>query len=67
MPVTLLTPADAAARLRISRSTLFAMMKRGQFVEPIRFGARSIRFPSDEVAAWIEERRAERDTSLSHG
>ncbi len=44
------------ARTGLSRSTLYALLARGDFVQPIRLSARTIGFLSHEVEAWIEQR-----------
>jgi len=45
-------------RTGLSRSTLYEMMKRGQFPKPIPLGARAVGFIESEVAAWIDQRIA---------
>jgi len=45
----------------LSRSTLYEMVARGRFPKPIRIGARSVAWISEEVQAWLEARIAERD------
>ena len=52
--------ADALLRLStvvaitgLSRSSLYARIKAGSFVEPIRLGARCTRFRAGDVTAWI--------------
>ena len=44
-------------------STLYDAMERHGFPRPIRIGNRSVAWIEDEVDAWIERRRAERDDS----
>jgi prophage regulatory protein len=36
-----------------SRSTVFAKVKKGEFVAPIRLGARCTRFRAGDVQAWL--------------
>lgn len=52
--------ADALLRLRtveaitgLSRSTIYARLKAGNFVEPVRLGARCTRFRAGDVQAWL--------------
>lgn len=52
--------ADALLRLRtveaitgLSRSTIYAKVKAGEFVEPVRIGARCTRFRAGDVQAWL--------------
>lgn len=57
--------ADALLRLRtveaitgLSRSTIYAKLKAGEFVEPIRLGARCTRFRAGDVQAWLAAQAA---------
>ncbi len=52
--------AEALLRLRtveaitgLSRSTIYAKLKAGQFVEPVRIGTRCTRFRAGDVQAWL--------------
>ena len=52
--------AEALLRLRtveaitgLSRSTIYAKLKAGEFVEPVRLGARCTRFRAGDVQAWL--------------
>lgn len=45
-------------RTGLSRSTLYEMMRRGDFPQPVPLGARAIGFIEAEVAAWIDGRIA---------
>jgi predicted DNA-binding transcriptional regulator AlpA len=52
--------ADALLRLStveaitgLSRSTIYAKLKAGNFVEPVRLGARCTRFRAGDVQAWL--------------
>ena len=37
----------------LSRSTIYAKLKAGEFVEPVRIGARCTRFRAGDVQAWL--------------
>lgn len=37
----------------LSRSTIYAKLKAGEFVEPVRLGARCTRFRAGDVQAWL--------------
>ena len=52
----LLKPDEVAKRLGISRRTLFSMLERKMFVQPVYLGARTMRFPDNEVEDWIMAR-----------
>ena len=52
--------ADALLRLPtvealtgLSRSTIYTLIQRQQFVEPVRLGARCTRFRAGDVQAWL--------------
>ena len=40
----------------LSTSSLYRAMRHGDFPEPLKIGARSVRWRSDEILSWIEER-----------
>lgn len=42
--------------LGLSRSTLFRMVKRGDFPRPLQIGLRAVGWRVDEVQQWIAER-----------
>jgi excisionase family DNA binding protein len=51
--MNLLTPAEAAARLQVSRRTLARLVARGLPV--VRLSARCYRIPETGLQSWIEE------------
>ena len=62
----LLTRREVEARCRLARTTLYKMMREGQFPCPIRIGARAVRWLQSEVEAWIQSRpRATGDRSAT--
>ena len=52
----LLTRRDIEARCRITRTTIYRLMRAKQFPEPIRLGPRAVRWHESEIEAWIESR-----------
>lgn len=52
----LLTRHEVEARCRIARTTLYEMMRAGQFPCPIRIGARAVRWPQSGIESWIADR-----------
>jgi prophage regulatory protein len=44
----------------VSTVTLYRWAKAGDFPQPYRIGKQAIAFDSEEVAAWLETRRAQR-------
>ena len=56
----LLTRRDVLAKARIGKSQLFALIKSGDFPQPVKFGERNTRWRSDEIDEWIESVSARR-------
>ena len=52
----LLTRHEVEARCGISRSTVYRLMRSGQFPTPIKVGPRAVRWPASEIEAWIASR-----------
>lgn len=44
-------------RTSLSRSTIYAMIRRGEFPEPIRIGARASAWSIEAVETWEQSRR----------
>lgn len=59
-PPPLVKVVEAAAMLGVSRSTLYNMLRDGDFCQPVRIGPRTVRFMRAEVVAWINARAAAR-------
>ena len=45
----------------LSRTTIWRMMKRGEFPQPVDLGSRARGWVSSEITGWIENRIAARD------
>ncbi|WP_108815667.1 helix-turn-helix transcriptional regulator [Loktanella sp. Alg231-35] len=45
-------------RTGLSRSTIYLLMKRGEFPQPIRLSARAVGWPEDAIANWLESRKS---------
>ena len=52
---------EVEATTGLSRSSLYRLAAAGQFPHPIKLGPRAVGWRADEIAAWIEQRTAERD------
>ena len=52
----LLTRPEVESRCGIARSTIYRLMRAGQFPEPVRVGPRAVRWPEHELDAWLAER-----------
>lgn len=49
---------DVAAQLKVSRSTVYAMMNRGVFPRPFKMGERKNAWTSRQVEDWIAKQEA---------
>lgn len=52
----LLRRQEVEDRCQLSRATLYRMMRQGAFPEPIKVGARAVRWPELEIEAWLSDR-----------
>lgn len=55
-PDRLLRRSEVEERCRISRSTIYALMRKGQFPQPLRISSRGVRWSQKEVDKWIASR-----------
>jgi excisionase family DNA binding protein len=60
----LLTVAEAAARLRIGRSTMYKLIAQGK-VPSIRIGSRLIRIREEDLVRTLDAARHDRQIALS--
>jgi prophage regulatory protein len=51
-------------RTGLKKSRIYQLIAAGAFPQPVRAGARAIRFVSTEVDAWVAARIAERDATI---
>ncbi len=59
-PVRMLRLPEVKQLVGLGRSTIYAMVKRGEFPAPVPLGARAVAWVSTEVTAWLEGRIATR-------
>jgi len=52
--VELLTDAELATLMKVSRRQVWKLLSMGRLPEPIRLG-RSVRWRADEIRRWIED------------
>jgi prophage regulatory protein len=52
--VNLLRRPEVEARTGLSRSSIYEWMKRGEFPQPVRLGARIVAWRESDVAEWLE-------------
>lgn len=56
----LLTAREVTALTRLSKPTVYLMLKRGEFPRQLRLGPNRVAWLKSEVLAWIEARAAAR-------
>ena len=56
MSESLLRLPDVKARVGLSRSQIYALMRAHDFPEPVALGARAIAWPSSWIDEWIADR-----------
>lgn len=54
---------EVKALTGLSKVTIWRMFNRGEFPKPIRLSPSRVGFPEDEIAAWLQARRDERDAA----
>ena len=52
----LLTRPEVETRCGIARSTIYRLMRAGEFPSPIRVGRRAVRWPEHELEKWLAAR-----------
>ena len=52
----LLRREEVETRCGIARTTIYRKMREGSFPEPLKIGARAVRWPSSEIEAWLAAR-----------
>ena len=57
MEAKILRLPEVIARTGCSRSTVYRMIGKGEFVRPVQLSERNIGFHEKEVAQWIQSRQ----------
>ena len=52
----LLTRREVESYVRLSRASIYTMMRRGAFPAPIKIGAQAVRWRKSEIDDWLEAR-----------
>ena len=52
----LISLPELIKRLKISKTSIYRMIKAGKFPRPLRLGARASRWREDEIEKWIASR-----------
>jgi prophage regulatory protein len=58
-----LTLAEVVAKVGAGKSTIYAMISRGEFPAPIKLSIRKSGWILSEVDSWIDQQRAQRDAA----
>ena len=63
----LLRREEVETRCGIARTTIYRLMRCGQFPEPIKVGPRAVRWPASEIEEWLADRpRATGEGAAAH-
>ena len=54
--MNMLTRQQVEARCGIGRTTIYRLMRTGEFPAPLRIGPRAVRWPEAEIVAWLASR-----------
>jgi len=54
--LTLLRESELRSLLKISHSTIYALIKRGLFPSPLRIGLRAVAWRESDIHGWIDAR-----------
>jgi prophage regulatory protein len=65
MTDTFLRLDDVTRITGVPRSTIYDLMKRGQFPEQIKLSDRMVAWSAAEIASWQQDRIAKRDRQLA--
>ena len=52
----LLRRPEVEAQTGLTRSTIYRLMRAGEFPEPLKLGPRAVRWRATEIESWIAER-----------
>ncbi len=54
---------EVKATVGLCRSTIYLAVSRGDFPKPIKLGPRAVGWDADEITAWLESRKAQREAA----
>ncbi|TFH72489.1 AlpA family transcriptional regulator [Gammaproteobacteria bacterium LSUCC0112] len=49
----------------LGKSTIYWLISKGEFPQPVKLGARSIGFPDTDINEWLNTRLQRRDNSIN--
>ena len=53
---SLLRRSEIEVKTGLTRSTIYRLMRAGEFPEPLKIGPRAVRWRATEIESWIAER-----------
>ena len=56
MTQKMLRRSDVEVLTGLSKSSIYAWMKRGDFPQPVKLGTRLVAWRESDIAAWLESR-----------
>jgi prophage regulatory protein len=66
-PSTLFRRPQVESMTGLKRSSIYALMKCGQFPHPVKLSARAVAWRSDDINGWIQNRTYSSTTSTIVG
>ena len=57
--------SEVIQRIKVSRSTLYSMLDRGEFPKPIKLGERKNGWTERQIGDWLAQREAEASGDLA--
>ncbi|MEQ8899540.1 MAG: AlpA family transcriptional regulator [Roseovarius sp.] len=67
MPTNILRRNAVEQLTGLSRSTLYAMMDRGEFPRPVKLSTRAVGWLSSEIDEWLQGRLEQKTVDARHG
>jgi prophage regulatory protein len=56
---------DVRERTGLATSSIYGLMSRGKFPRPVQLSERTVGWPEHDVAAWLDQRLAQRDAKAT--
>ena len=63
----LLRRGEVETRTGLARTTIYRLMRAGQFPEPVQIGPRAVRWPASEIATWVANRPRSHGAGIDRG
>ena len=56
MSTRIIRRPEVERRIGLSRSSIYALMQKGVFPQPVKLGARAVGWREEDIQAWIDNR-----------